>query len=125
MIDQARKTIELDQNYWGSYQELGLAYERKKQYPEAIASLEKARRSTTTRPYGLPWVCLCGRRKAAEAERVLNELKRLSTKRHVPPYSIAIIFSGLNDKDQAFEWLNKAYEARFLPFIDKSRDGRG
>ncbi len=40
-IDQARKTLELDQNYWGAYQELGLAYERKKQFPEAIAALKR------------------------------------------------------------------------------------
>ena len=120
VIDLARKTIELDQNYWGAYQELGLAYERKKQYPEAIAALEKAR-SLDNNPSILGYLgfVYAAAGKRAEAERVLNELKRLSTERHVPPYSIAIIYSGLNDKDQAFEWLNKAYEARsiFLSLI--------
>ena len=59
------------------------------------------------------------KRESAAAERVLNILKWLSTERHVPPYSIAIIYSGLNDKDPAFEWLNKAHEARsfFLSLI--------
>ena len=42
-IEQTRKARELDPNFWWSYQILGLAYERKKQYPEAIAALEKAR----------------------------------------------------------------------------------
>ena len=50
--------------------------------------------------------------KKAEAQRVLDELKELSTKQHVSPYSIAIIYAGLGDKDQAFEWLNKAYDQR-------------
>ncbi len=43
---------------------------------------------------------------------MIDELKELSKQRHVPPYSIAIIYAGLNDKDQAFEWLNKAYDQR-------------
>jgi hypothetical protein len=39
-------------------------------------------------------------------------LKELANRRYVDPYSIAIIYAGLNDKDQAFEWLDKAYEER-------------
>src|SRR5258705_11739418 len=50
--------------------------------------------------------------KKAEAQRVLDQLKESSKQRHVPPYSIAIIYAGLNDKDQAFAWLNKAYDDR-------------
>ena len=42
-IDQARKTLEIDPNYWFAHQVLGLIYERKKQFPEAIAALKKAR----------------------------------------------------------------------------------
>jgi len=41
----------------------------------------------------------------------------------VPPYGIAIIYAGLNDKDRAFDYLNKAYEARsiFLTLIRSRR----
>ena len=37
----------------------------------------------------------------------------------MPSYSRAIIYAGLNDKDRAFDYLNKAYEARsiFLTLI--------
>ena len=31
--------------------------------------------------------------------------------------SIALIYTGLGDKDQAMIWLNKAYQARFNPSI--------
>ncbi len=112
-IEHARKTLELDQNYWGAYQDLGLAYERKKQFPEAIAALEKAR-SLDSNPSvsGYLGFVYAAAGKKAEAQRVLNELKALSKQRHVPPYSIAIIYAGLNDKDEAFEWLNKAYDDR-------------
>jgi len=50
--------------------------------------------------------------KKAEAQQVLNHLKGLAKQQHVPPYSIAIIYAGLKDKDQSFEWLNKAYDDR-------------
>jgi len=41
-IEQTRKALELDPSFWWSYQNLGLVYERKKQYPQAIVELEKA-----------------------------------------------------------------------------------
>jgi len=113
VIDQARKTMELDQNYWAAYQDAGLAYERKKQYPEAIAALEKAS-SLDNNPSILGYLgyVYAAAGKKAEAQRVLGELKELSKQRYVPSYSIAIIYAGLNDKDKAFELLNKAYDER-------------
>ena len=112
-IEQARKTLELDPNYWGSYTNLGQTYERKKQYPEAIASLEKARAlDTNTSIPGYLGYVYAAAGKRAEAQNVLEELQELSKQRHVSPYYIAVIYAGLNDKDRAFEWLNKAYEAR-------------
>jgi TolB-like protein/Flp pilus assembly protein TadD len=112
-IEQSRKTIELDPNYWGGYQELGLALLRNKHFPEAIAALEKSR-SLDNNPSvsGYLGFAYATAGNKAEAQRVLNELKELSKKQYVPAYSIAIIYGGLNDKDQAFEWLNKAYGDR-------------
>ena len=112
-IEESRKTIELDPTYWGGYQELGLALQRKKQFPEAIAALEKARAlDNNPSVSGYLGFAYAAAGKRAEAQRVLDELKELSKKQYVPAYSIAIIYAGLNDKDQAFEWLNKAYTDR-------------
>jgi TolB-like protein/Tfp pilus assembly protein PilF len=112
-IEQTRKAFELDPNFWWSYQNLGLAYERKKQYPEAIAALEKARQGDVN-PSSLGYLgyVYAAAGKKAEALRVLDELKESSKRQYVPSYSIAIIYAGLNDKDKAFEWLNKAYDER-------------
>ena len=112
-IQQSRKTIELDPNYWGGYQELGLALVRNKQFPEAIAALEKARTlDNNPSVSGYLGFAYATAGKKAEAQRVLDELKELSKQRYVPSYSIAIIYAGLNDKDHAFESLNKAYADR-------------
>lgn len=50
----------------------------------------------------------------AEARRVLDRLDGLSKERYVPPGSVAVIYAALGEKDQAFEWLDKAYADRSI-----------
>ena len=112
-IEQTRKALELDPNFWWSYQNLGRAYERKKQFPEAIAALEKARLlDVNPSTLGYLGYVYAAAGKKSEAQKVLEELKELSKQRYVSPYNIACIYAGLNDKDQAFEYLERAYQER-------------
>lgn len=54
-----------------------------------------------------------GRAGAREkALKTLDELRQLSKRQHVAPGAFAFIYAGLGDKDQAFEWLEKAFEER-------------
>jgi serine/threonine-protein kinase len=112
-IEQTRKALELDPGYWWSHQTLGLVYEGKKQYPEATAVLEKAR-LVDVNPSSLGYLgyVYAATGKNAEAQKVLEELKVLSKQRYVSSYNFACIYAGLNDKDQAFEWLEGAYQER-------------
>jgi len=48
--------------------------------------------------------------KRSEAEKVLSELRELANQRYVSPYDVAMIYVGLGDKEQAFAWLEKAYQ---------------
>ena len=50
--------------------------------------------------------------KRDKAKKVLDELKERATRSYVPPYRIATVYNGLGEKDQAFEWLERAYEER-------------
>jgi tetratricopeptide (TPR) repeat protein len=124
-IEKARKGIELDENHWGSYVALGLAYERKGQFPEAIAAMEKAHSLDINNASitGYLGYVYAKAGKKAEAQKVLDELKELSKQRWVSPFNIAIVYAGLNDKDQAFEWLNKSIEARSLLALAKVEIG--
>jgi hypothetical protein len=47
-----------------------------------------------------------------EAEAVLENVLELSKKKYISPVSIAHVYFYLDKKDQAFEWMNKAYEDR-------------
>jgi tetratricopeptide (TPR) repeat protein len=64
-----------------------------------------------------------------EAREVLTTLQAISRERYVPPYAVALVHAGLGDRDEALEWLDRAYEARdvhriFLPVDPKWGDLR-
>ena len=50
--------------------------------------------------------------KPQAAHDLLNKLKQSSQQRAVSPFHVAIVYVGLNEKDQAFEWLEKGYRDR-------------
>jgi len=113
-IAEFRKTLELDPDFWVAHWTLGRAYEQKAMFAEAIAEIQKAIDLSGGSALSLAALghtyAVSGRR--AEAERVLNELKESSKQGYISSYSIAAIHAGLGEKDQAFIWLEKAYEER-------------
>ena len=50
--------------------------------------------------------------KRAEALQVISELQELQGRQYVSPYTVAAIYAGLGEKDQAFKWLEKANDER-------------
>ena len=48
----------------------------------------------------------------AEARKILDQLKERSQQTYVQPMWLAVIYIALGDKDQAFDWMQKAYEDR-------------
>ena len=115
-IEQFQKTLELDQNFPPAQQFLPAAYEQKRMYGEAIAGFKKAipltggsEWSLTRSGLGHIYAVLG---KKSEALAVLDELKQLSAQEYIPATSIALIYAGLGEKDQAFAWLEKGYEER-------------
>jgi tetratricopeptide (TPR) repeat protein len=47
-----------------------------------------------------------------DATKILNELLDLNKQRYVTPAALVNVYIGLGDKEQAFFWLEKAYEER-------------
>jgi hypothetical protein len=50
--------------------------------------------------------------KTAETRKILNEFLERSGREYVLSGKIALIYANLGEKDQAFAWLDRAYEAR-------------
>jgi Flp pilus assembly protein TadD len=93
---------------------LGQVYLSKGNLPDAIRELELADSLSphTMRNMALlgATYALAGRR--AEARKLLDALISLSKKRYIAPAYMAIPCIGLGQKDQAFDWLEKAYDDR-------------
>jgi tetratricopeptide (TPR) repeat protein len=57
----------------------------------------------------LPWGRAYGAAgRKDEAARIVEELQELSRQRYVTPYAIALIYASMNDRDEAFRWLQEA-----------------
>ncbi|HKC62487.1 MAG TPA: protein kinase [Pyrinomonadaceae bacterium] len=131
-IAQLEKTIHLEQRYVLAWAYLGQAYEQKKMYAQAIETFQKGMTQAERHPQLLASLghayALAGERD--KALKALDELREMSKQRYISPYSFAVIYAGLDDKEQAFAWLNKAYQDRsfFLiwlkvePQFDSLRD---
>ena len=112
-IEQLRKTIEMDQGFYYAHWRLGLVYEMKGSNQEAIAEYRKARQLDDD-PFVLALLghayAVSGER--AEALKTVEQLKEISQQRYVSAYSFSVLYGGLGEKDQAFQWLEKAYQDR-------------
>jgi serine/threonine protein kinase/Flp pilus assembly protein TadD len=115
-IEQELKTLELDPTFILGYFHLGQAYVQKSMYKEAVAEFEKALAispGNTLAVAGLGYgYGVTGRR--VEAEKVLDQLNEISKRKYVPTMQMVLIYTGLGEKDKAFEWLERAYEARSM-----------
>jgi TolB-like protein/Tfp pilus assembly protein PilF len=124
-IEQLKRTLDLDANYFWADMFLGQAYEQKRQFREAVAAFERARRVTAEAGETPPEIlaglirghALAGNRVAAMTP--FEELKRLMNQRYVSRHDLAIAYLALDDKHQAMDWLEKAYEDRnwWMPWL--------
>jgi TolB-like protein/Tfp pilus assembly protein PilF len=119
-VEQYRKALDLNPNYFGAHHHLANFYLAEGRYGEAIASAEKMRTNHPSKDAGRSFLsytyAVAGNR--AEAEKILNELMEQSKQDHVDSEVFALIYTGLSDKDRAFEFLQKGYdENQRLPFF--------
>ncbi len=114
-IEQCQKVLDMDPNFSLTHLPLGWIYEQKEMYeeaikeylkaeaffgrlsPEEVAALREAYAVSGWRGY---W------------QKHLDILKQQSKQRHVAASDIAWDHVHLGEKDQAFKWLEKAYQER-------------
>ncbi len=112
-IEQFRKTLEMDPGFYFAHRTLGVAYEMKGHFREALLEYQTARRLADD-PSLLGDIghvlAMSGNRD--EALKTLAQMKEISKERYVPAYVFALIYLGLGNKDQAFQWLEKSYQDR-------------
>jgi tetratricopeptide (TPR) repeat protein len=103
-IEALKRTIEMNPNFAYTHSILGSVYSQKSMYEEALAEF---RIEKDTEWLGITYVRM-GKRD--EAQDLLEDLLVRSKKVRISPYTIAVVYFALGEKDQGFEWLEKAYE---------------
>ncbi len=114
-IEQSQKTLEMDPHYAVAYAMLGQAYASKGCYRQALPDLDKHLELSRGSAAALALLGYAHARlgERNEALRILDELGAVSKRSFVTAFFFALVYAGLEDKDHAFLWLEKACEERF------------
>jgi len=113
-IEQIQKTLEMDPNFALGHNQLGWAYIKGGKYEEAIAEFQKWQVLSGSDPdeaLDLGFAYAVGGKKDV-ARKMLARLKKKRERTFVSPASLGILCGALGEKDEAFEWLDKAYDLR-------------
>ena len=118
-IAQALKAIQREPNLDWTHIILGWDYEQQSKFDDAIAEFQKALKLSGGLSGGdeLALAALghafAAAGKKQQAEEVLAKLReRAQHGGYVSAFDMTVIYTGLGDKDKAFEWLQKAVEER-------------
>ena len=118
-IQQSRTTIEMDPNFAVAHYQLGQAFVQQRMYDKGIAELQKAIAlsggNKTFRSALAYAYATSGRRH--DALEILNDLNNRLNNGFSNASEIALIYVGLDEKDHAMTWLDRAYGERFNPSI--------
>jgi len=113
-IEQQRRVIAIDPNHYQAHWFLTLTYLANRQIDQAIATAEKAVAVSNRAPAALAVLGMAygaaGRKR--ETNQIVNELLQLQKQRYVSPMAFVYLYIGLENKDEAFAWLEKAYQER-------------
>jgi TolB-like protein/Flp pilus assembly protein TadD len=113
-IDQNHQALELDPAYAIALVNIGRAYEQMGMHQQARDAFQKI---LTYAPEDPAILALMGHEYAVSgdkvnANKILGKMTEISARKYVPAVYFATVYTGLNQKDAAFHWLDKAYEER-------------
>jgi tetratricopeptide (TPR) repeat protein len=112
---QLHETLEMNPHFAPAHQTLGWAYLNKGKHEEAIQEFQQALQLSGTDDkdimldLGFAYAAAGNRE---QARKILAKLKELHQRGLVPSGSIGILYGALGELNEAFAWLEKAYEER-------------
>jgi len=111
-IEQARRALELDPNHSSPHALLGMVYGQNGNLPLAVQELEKSLAFSERRhlvQLGTLGYMYARAGDRVRALRILDELKQTSAHGHLLNYGMAVIHAGLNEPEQALDWLERGW----------------
>jgi serine/threonine protein kinase/Tfp pilus assembly protein PilF len=120
-VKQIDRMFDLDPNFWAAHQTLSIVMVKQGRYAEALAEAQKSiqysnRSNASLALLGHVYGKL-GRR--SEAEGVIKELEKRYGDKQADSRDLVIVYTGLDDKNKAFGWLEKAFAEHsvFMAFL--------
>jgi DNA-binding winged helix-turn-helix (wHTH) protein/TolB-like protein/Flp pilus assembly protein TadD len=113
-IETNKRLIEMDPSFGDVHFENALALGQLGNHEAALQEIMKglALTGNSTRVKAGMGIVSAQAGRISDAQKMIDELLVDSKTRNVSPLDIALIYSAMNDKDRAFEWLEKAYNER-------------
>jgi TolB-like protein/Flp pilus assembly protein TadD len=120
-IEWHRKALAISPNFVEAHFNLGMVYEQKSMFPEAISQFGKVSRIAGTRAsfwsaglghaYGLAGM-------SKQARNILKQLLEVTSPLSpISPFDIAWVYLGLGEKDAALTWMDTAFAERCTPLV--------
>jgi len=118
-IALTQRTLELDRGYSRAYLDMGNAYLAQGKADKALAAYRQGQiiEGSVISFNASSARALAALGKQDEVQRTLVELEELSRKRYIRSEVIAAGHAALGDLDRAFEWLDRAFDARSAGLI--------
>jgi len=112
-LELGRKIVEMDAQFWGGYHLAGVAQWTQGDLERALADIQAAAARNGGPIVTSLLACLCGMTGEREkGEQIRDELISLSAEGRARRYDVALVYAALGEIDQAFAWLEQAYEQR-------------
>ncbi len=114
-LQQVQQTLELDPHFAPAHQTLGWIYLHTEKREEAIQELQYALKLSGGQDTDLQLdlgfaYAVSG--KQTEARAILADMEKLYAQGAVPAGSVAVMYGALGEANEAFAWVEKAYQER-------------
>lgn len=124
-IHQAEKSLEIDPTYHPTHYLLGWIHKRRGDLAKAVDSFERV----TILDDSSLYLAALGHAYGFSGDRtkaltILDQLEKRSKHQYVSSYCKALVHIGLDEKDRAFQWLERAFEERseMIPWLKIGAD---
>ncbi len=113
-IAQLQKALEINADALDAHIFLGFVYVQQGKNEEAIAEFQTVVKLSERNPnlLALLGYAYATAGKPEEARVILKEINEQSKNQPISPFETAMIYIGLGEREQAFAWLEKAYDER-------------
>jgi tetratricopeptide (TPR) repeat protein len=113
--------IDLDPNFWAAHQTLAIVLIKQGRYADALSEAQKSIQfsNRSNASLGLLGHVYGKMGRRSDAEAVIKELETRYEQKFADARDVAVVYVGLDDKDKAFSWLEKAFadHSVFLTFL--------